>query len=302
MGRHIRTGPLGRVLFYARGRSGETGLQADGRPVREQGKKSSLLDWITDVHMKQLGRADGRPVRLPRDAESGAYFYFLEGGFRMNRTNETMEPVLESTERVNHAVHVKVKQIAFVGLMGAMSTVLMLFRFPLPFLPPFLSFDLSGVMEIMGGYMFGPVAAFFVILVKLLLQMIVQGSNSFGTGEIQGLILSCAYVMPSVALYHWKKSKKTAVAGMALSTVVVSVTAVFTNLYMIIPFYATMAGMTMNDIVAMCTAVNPAVNSAATMVLWGILPFNLIKYGATSIVTFFVYKRLSKVIRGIINQ
>ncbi len=228
-------------------------------------------------------------------------FYF-KGGFRMNRTNGTMEPVFEEPSgRAGHDAHVQVRMIAFVGLMGAVSTVLMLLRFPLPFLPPFMSFDLSGVMEIMGGYLFGPVGAFFVIIVKILLQLIIQGSLSFGTGEIQGLILSCAYVMPAIAVYHWRKSKKTAIIGMALSTVVVSVTAVFTNLYMIIPFYASLAGMTMDDIVAMCTAVNPAMKDTATMVLLGILPFNLIKYGATSAVTFFVYKRLSKVIRRIVN-
>ena len=219
----------------------------------------------------------------------------------MNRTNETMEPVMESSGG-NHAARAQVRMIAFVGLMGAVSTVLMLLRFPLPFLPPFLSFDLSGVMEIMGGYMFGPVGAFFVILVKILLQLIIQGSLSFGTGEIQGLMLSCAYVMPAIAIYHWKKSKKTAIIGMAVSTVAVSVTAVFTNLYMIIPFYAQLAGMTMDDIVSMCTAVNPAMKDAVSMVLLGIVPFNLIKYGATSVVTFFVYKRLSNVIRGIINS
>ncbi len=156
----------------------------------------------------------------------------------MNRTNGTMEPVFEEPSgRAGHDAHVQVRMIAFVGLMGAVSTVLMLLRFPLPFLPPFMSFDLSGVMEIMGGYLFGPVGAFFVIIVKILLQLIIQGSLSFGTGEIQGLIL----------------------------------------------------------------AVNPAKKDTATMVLLGILPFNLIKYGATSAVTFFVYKRLSKVIRRIVN-
>ena len=220
----------------------------------------------------------------------------------MNRVNETAESTLKSTERLNHTVHVKVKQIAFVGLMGAVSAVLMLLRFPLPFLPPFMSFDLSGVMEIMGGYMFGPVAAFFIIIVKILLQLLMQGSLSFGTGEIQGLILSSAYVMPAIAIYHWKKTKKTAMIGMVVSTVVVSVTAVFTNLYLIIPFYATLAGMTMDDIVALCTAVNPAKKDAVSMVVLGILPFNLIKYGATSAVTFFIYKRLSRVIRDIINN
>lgn len=220
----------------------------------------------------------------------------------MNRTNETMEPTAEPAGRLNHAVHVQIKRTAFVGLMGAVSAVLMLLRFPLPFLPPFMSFDLSGVMEIMGGYMFGPVAAFLVIIVKILIQLIIQGSLSFGTGEVQGLILSCAYVMPATAIYHWKKSKQNAVIGMTVSTLAVSAAAVFTNLYLIIPFYATMAGMTMDDIVALCTAVNPAMKDAMSMVVLGIVPFNLIKYGATSVVTFFVYKRLSKVIRGMINS
>lgn len=219
----------------------------------------------------------------------------------MSRVNETMDQSTQSAGRINHAVHVQIRRTAFVGLMGAVSTVLMLLRFPLPFLPPFMSFDLSGVMEIMGGYMFGPVGAFLVILVKILLQLIIQGSLSFGTGEVQGLILSCAYVMPAIAIYYCKKSKKSAIIGMAVSTVVVSVTAVFTNLYLIIPFYARMMGKTMDDIVALCTAVNPAMKDAVSMVVLGILPFNLIKYGATSVVTFFVYKRLSKVIREMIN-
>lgn len=220
----------------------------------------------------------------------------------MNRTNDTAKPVVKAGEGLNRTVRVKVRSIAFIGLMGALSTVLMLLRFPLPFLPPFLSFDLSGVMEILGGYMFGPVAAFFIILIKLMLQLVVQGSMSFGTGELQGLILSCAYVMPALFIYHWKKSKKSAVMGMLVSTITVSVVAIITNLYLIIPFYATLFGMTMDDIIAMCSAVNPAVKDAATMVIMGIVPFNLIKYGATSVVTFLVYKRLSRVIRGIINQ
>ncbi len=220
----------------------------------------------------------------------------------MNRTKETMETSVHTTEGANQTARAKVREIAFIGLLGAVSAVLMLLRFPLPFLPPFLSFDLSGVMEILGGYMFGPVAALLIIIVKILLQLVMQGSLSLGTGELQSLILSCSYVMPALLIYHCKKSKKTAIVGMAISTVFVSVAAVITNLYLIIPFYATLFGMTMGDIVEMCSAVNPAVKDAAGMVIMGILPFNLIKYGATSIVTFLVYKRLSRIIRGIINR
>ena len=60
--------------------------------------------------------------------------------------------------------------------------------------------------------------------------------------------------------------------------------------------------MTMGDIVALCTAVNPIMKDVMSMAVLGILPFNLIKYGATSVVTFFVYKRLSKVVRDMINS
>lgn len=216
----------------------------------------------------------------------------------MSQTNETLKRSTVTENRIG----MRVKKIAFVGLMGAVSAVLMLFRFPIPFMPPFLSFDLSGVMEMLGGYMFGPAAAFCIIIVKILLQLVIQGTFSLGTGELQNLILSSCYVMPAILIYHRSKSKKTAAAGMAISTIVVSVVAVFTNLYMIIPFYVNLFGMTMDDIISMCTAVNPAMKDAASMAVLGILPFNLIKYGATSVLTFLLYKRLSKLIRGVIER
>lgn len=89
---------------------------------------------------------------------------------------------------------------------------------------------------------------------------------------------------------------------MAVSTVFVSAVAILTNLYLIIPFYVKLFGMTMEDIIGMCSAVNPAMKNAMTMALFGILPFNLIKYSVTSVVTFIVYKRLSKLIRSIIDK
>ena len=144
--------------------------------------------------------------------------------------------------------------------------------------------------------MFGPMAAFCIIVVKILLQLVIQGSFSLGTGELQGIILSSCYVLPAIFIYHRNKTKKTAAAGMAVSTVLVAIVAV------IIPFYVNLFGMTMEDIIAMCTAVNPAMKDAMTMALFGIVPFNLIKYGATSILTFLLYKRLSRFIKSVIEK
>ena len=220
----------------------------------------------------------------------------------MNQTNETMNVTAGKKVQTRDDARMRVKKIAFIGLMGAVSAVLMLFRFPIPFMPPFLSFDFSGLMEMLGGFMFGPMAAVCIIIVKIMLQLVMQGSFSLGTGELQNLILSCAYVLPALIIYHRSKSKKMAVAGMAVSSVFVAVVAVFTNLYLIIPFYVKLFGMSMDDIIAMCSTVNPAMKNAVTMALFGILPFNLIKYGVTSLITFIIYKRLSKVIKGIISR
>lgn len=208
----------------------------------------------------------------------------------------------QTKERKKVTMGTNAKKIAFIGLMGAVSAVLMLFRFPLPLMPPFLSFDLSGLMEMLGGFMFGPAAALCIIVVKILLQLVMQGSFSLGTGELQNLILSCSYVLPAVFIYQRNKTKKMAAVGMTVSTIFASTVAVFTNLYLIIPFYVKLFGMTMDDIIGMCTAVNPAMKDAATMAAFGILPFNLIKYGVTSVVTFLVYKRLSRLIKGIISK
>ena len=220
----------------------------------------------------------------------------------MNQMKETTNVTTGENLKSRDDARMKVKKIAFIGLMGAVSAVLMLFRFPIPFMPPFLSFDLSGLMEMLGGFMFGPMAAACIIVVKILLQLVMQGSFSLGTGELQNLILSCSYVLPALIIYHRNKTKKMAITGMAVSTIFVSVMAVFTNLYLIIPFYVKLFVMSMDDIITMCRTVNPAMKNVTSMAVFGLLPFNLIKYGVTSLVTFIVYKRLSRVIKGIISK
>ncbi|MDD3369864.1 MAG: ECF transporter S component [Lachnospiraceae bacterium] len=214
----------------------------------------------------------------------------------------TVTQTKEKTTALKSTGKMQIKELTFIALMGALSAVVMLFRFPLPFLPPFLSFDFAGVIEMIGGFMFGPLAAFLIIILKILLQLVMQGSFSLGTGELQSLILSCSYVMPAFIFYHVRKTRKSAAVGMAVGTLVVSVVAVFSNLYMIIPFYATLFNMTMDDIVAMCNAVNPAVQNALSMAILGIVPFNILKYGVSSVVTFLLYKRLSRPIKNFIQK
>lgn len=192
----------------------------------------------------------------------------------------------------------KTRDLTVIAMLGAICCVLMHIDFPLPFMPPFMNFDLCGLVELIGGFAMGPLQAFCIIMVKILLKLATEGTSSAFTGELQNVILSCAYVLPPVTLYHRNKTKRTAMAGMAIGTVFCSIVAVFTNLFIIIPFYMTLMGQEMSYFVQMCTEANPLVQNAATLAIFGIVPFNLIKCSINSLGAMVLYKRLSPLLHG----
>lgn len=194
----------------------------------------------------------------------------------------------------------KVKKMALIGILGALSAVLMIFiHFPLPFMPPFMDFDFASVPEMIGGFALGPSAAVMIIAIKILIKLCLIGTSTVFTGEVQNFILSLAYVLPAVYVYQRNKSKKSAIQGMMLGTVICTIVSVFSNIYFIIPFYAKLyANMTFEAIIGMCAAINPMVNSAFTLAIFGIIPFNIIKNGITSIVTVILYKKISSMVKS----
>lgn len=195
-----------------------------------------------------------------------------------------------------------VKEIALIGIMGGMAGVLMLFRTPLPFMPPFMDFDLASLPELIGGFALGPLAAVCIILVKILVKLALVGTNSMFTGELCNIILSLAYVLPAIWLYDRRKSKSSAMKGMLCGTLICSLAAVLTNLLIIIPFYVNLYGMSMEDIIMMCQAVNPYVTNTLMLAILGIIPFNLIKRSAESLLTLLLYKKISPLMKNFIRE
>ena len=161
-----------------------------------------------------------------------------------------------------------------------------------------MNFDMAGMVELIGGFAMGPLQAVGIICIKILLKLATEGTSSAFTGELQNFLLSCAYVLPPVLLYHQNKTKKTAVIGMGIGSLLTAVVAIFTNLYIIIPFYMALMGEDMAYFVTMCTEANPMVTDVFTLALLGILPFNLIKCGINSLAAFVLYKRVSPVLHN----
>jgi riboflavin transporter FmnP len=190
-----------------------------------------------------------------------------------------------------------VKKLTTIALLGAIATMLMFLRFPLPFMPPFMDFNLSGIPEIFGVFLMGPEAGVFIVLIKCLLKIALSGTGSAFTGELQNFILSCAYILAAGILFKRNRTRKSFLTGMLLGTVISAILAVFTNMYIIIPFYVKMYGMTMDEIIEMTRAVNRFVDSEWKFVALGVIPFNLIKCGVTTLLAYMMYPVMARITR-----
>ena len=193
-----------------------------------------------------------------------------------------------------------VRKIILVGLLGAMSFVLMLIRFPLPFMPSFLEFDISELPAMFAGFFLGPVGGVLVVIVKLSLKLAIQGTSTAFVGEFMNLVASVTFALSASLIYRKLHTRKGAIIAMSVATVLVSIVCVFMNAFIAFPMYARLFGMSLDAIIAMGSAVNPLVSNIFTMMLFSVFPFNILKYGATSLVTFLVYKRVGKVLRDML--
>lgn len=193
------------------------------------------------------------------------------------------------------------KKIVMIGLLGALSAILMILEFPVPFVPPFIKMDFSELPIILGGYLMGPLAGSFIIFLKIILNFIFHGTTTMGVGEVSNMLYSFCYMLPSVLLYKKLHTKSGAAISMTVGTLVTSFISIFTNFYFTFPSYAKLYGISIDSIVAMGTEINGHITDLFTMMVFCMLPFNLLKFGIVSLVTFLVYKRLHQLLKNMIE-
>ncbi len=192
------------------------------------------------------------------------------------------------------------KKLVFVALMGALSFVLMMINFPLPFAPSFMKFDVADLPGLFAGFFLGPLAGFEVIVIKLLIKIIVQSTDTAFVGEFSNLAGSTIFVLIAAWIYKKDRTKKGAIIGMTVSSIAVSVLSIFLNAYVMFPLYSRLYGMPLEAIIGMGTAINPRITNMTTMMLFSVFPFNLFKHLVTDIITFLVYKRAGKALRTVL--
>lgn len=190
-----------------------------------------------------------------------------------------------------------VRNVVLIGMFSALAAVLETLQIPVPFAPPFYKLDFAELPVLVGGFAMGPVPAMLIAVVKNLLKLLINGTSTFYVGEVANALGSMLLSAPAALIYRRHKTKKVAMAALAVSVVIAVIGAVFINCFLTLPTYAIAFGG-MENIIAMGTAVNPAITNLYTFAIFAIVPFNLLKCSLNALVTVLVYKRISVILHA----
>lgn len=192
---------------------------------------------------------------------------------------------------------INTRYITQIAAMSAVAGVLMMFEVPLWFAPGFYKMDLSDLPALIGGFAMGPLAGMLIELFKVIISIVLGGTSTFFVGETSNFIIGCSFVVPASIVYKHMRSRKGAYTGMLIGTVVLASVGSAMNAFVLIPAYVKILGLPMEQIVAMGTAVNPAITSLSTLVLFAVVPFNLLKGVLVSLITALIYKKIRILIK-----
>lgn len=193
-----------------------------------------------------------------------------------------------------------IEYLVKIAMLGAVATVLMLIEFPLPFIaPPFYELDFSEVPVLVGTFAMGPLAGVLIELIKVLLNLVINGTITAGVGELANFVVGCSFIIPAGLIYKYKKTKGFALMGLIAGTLTMAVVSLPVNAFIMVPAYIKLAGFEKAMIIGMGNAIFPFVDSIMKLALCCAVPFNFIKGVIISVITFILYKPLNPLLKKI---
>jgi len=169
-----------------------------------------------------------------------------------------------------------------IALLSAIGLLFTLVDFPI--LPGFqyLKIDLGDIPALIGAFAFGPIVGIVIEGLKNVLIFLFHNSATGGIGELANFMVGAAFVGTAGLFYSKKKTKKTATISLGVSVISIVAVGVISNYLLIVPLY--FPGMPRADLIH--------------YLVYGIIPFNLIKGIIISGVTMLIYKRVSPLIHA----
>lgn len=191
------------------------------------------------------------------------------------------------------------RAITKIAVISALAAALMYLEFPLPFAPSFMGVDFSDTPILVAGYSLGPFAAVICAFLKIVIKLLLKPTSTMFIGELSNLILTICFVCMASIIYKTKKwhNLKGALFSLIIATLFVSLIAFISNGYFVYPLYASILKQNIDGIIKLTSSINPLVSSYWTMMLFMVIPFNLVKYFLVSLITLILYKKISPILK-----
>ena len=171
----------------------------------------------------------------------------------------------------------RIRKMVTMAILVAISIVLVsVIHVPLIPAVPFLEYDPADIPILIGAFAYGPVAGIILTVVTSVIQGLTVSASSGLYGIIMHIIATSVLVLVPSGIYRVRHTKKGAILGLVCGTIAMALVMLPAN-HFITPVF-----------MGVPTEVLDA------LLLPGILPFNLIKAGINSVVTFLVYKTVSR--------
>lgn len=169
------------------------------------------------------------------------------------------------------------KLVMMAALVALSVVMLLLIRFPIFPSAAFLEYDPADIPIFLGAFAYGPLAGFMLTVVAAIIQGMTVSAQSGFIGIMMHIFATGSFVLAAGTWYKYHKTKKQAVVALVLGCVVWTVSMMIWN-YFFTPIFMGMPRA-----------------AVAPMIFPIILPFNLIKSGVNSLITFLLYKRFSNI-------
>ena len=215
------------------------------------------IAWLASV----LGIAAGLAI--------GATIYIVVG-----RKRGKLQPRVKT-----NAKDFSFKSITYltkVSMFSALAVVLLYIEFPLLPAVPHLKLNVSDVPSLLASFMFGPITGAVVNAVKVGVCLLLRGTTTGFVGDLSNLVSGTLYTVIAGFIYLLRRNKVGAIISLAVSSAVFCVAMWFCNQWFLLPMFG------IKDVAAMMP------------MLWWTLLFNVIKTVLTCLLTFFIYKPLSR--------
>ena len=175
--------------------------------------------------------------------------------------------------------HTRLKNLITIAILSTIAFLVMVF-FRISIVPaaPFLKYDPKDVIIAIGGFLFGPLAAFSMSVIVSFLEMVTV-STTGPVGMLMNGMASCALTCTAAVIYKKKRTVAGAVIGLISGVIFTTVIMLLWN-YLITPIYLS----TPREVVA-------------ALLVPAFLPFNLLKGTLNAGIVMVVYKPLSMALK-----